>query len=106
MVFETQAHGYYFTQEERVQFSASLEPPPNTHIWIAPHQGRRRAAFHVRALINPVKNSGVEVVTWVMNQLVFQLVRWKGDNRSRIDQAPFCARQVAQRDAPCGFRKF
>jgi hypothetical protein len=87
MIWESMEHspkGNYYTQLERELFATSdpLELPENLLVWIAGYSdGQHRAAFTIANYVVS-DNDSTHVTTAVINQVVFQLVTWKGDGWS------------------------
>jgi hypothetical protein len=80
--------GQYFLPSERAAFATSpiLAPPLNIHIWLVRFLGRPAylARFFVRNNISIAKNEGSHISTWLLNQIGFQVLVWKG-REQRVD---------------------
>jgi hypothetical protein len=74
----------YFTQAERVAFATNetLTLPSNLFVWLATYSGAAgRAAFNVNNYL-VAEDNAVHITTAVINQVILQLVVWKGDRWS------------------------
>lgn len=71
----------YWSHSERLAFANSdtLEPPPNTYLWLGPFGGRtNNAMFYVSNHIDIAKGYRLHVLSGLMNQVVFKFVTANG----------------------------
>jgi hypothetical protein len=68
----------YWLDSERAQFMATLEPPANTHVWLASFPGNFGAVHHVHSRVSNDKVRAFEVVNGFVGQAAFQVFHWRG----------------------------
>jgi hypothetical protein len=93
-------HHRYYTQEQRVHFATSdpLELPPDTFMWIGTYSDKEARATFTVSNFNVSKSDAFHLLTAVLNQVVFQLVTWKGE-RWRIDHDTINSSPLAAKTA-------
>lgn len=89
MVFDTYVanEGRYYTRSILARFKdgPEMSPPANTYIWIAPVKTpHRAAAFYSFKQMHVSGMAGMILTMWVIDQIAFQLVAYRGKHGRRI----------------------
>lgn len=74
----------YYQDSDCARFAdpeAALEPPPDTHVWLAAYITDERRSARIDVVNEHRSNGDFHVATWLMDALAVQFVTRRGDGR-------------------------